>query len=91
MLREIHYMKENADTVAKKEVPINTPMYFVISDDQEASAISWKEVLSDYLSKITIGKYLQLATGHYVHYDKDIIAEEAKAFLEDIKLSNTEG
>ncbi|MCR3921580.1 MAG: alpha/beta hydrolase [Firmicutes bacterium] len=85
MLREIHYMKENADTVAKNEVPINTPMYFFISDDQEASASRWKEALSDYLSKITIGKNMQLATGHYVHYDKaEIIAEGAKAFLEDI-------
>jgi pimeloyl-ACP methyl ester carboxylesterase len=86
MLREINYLKDNAETVAKNGVPINTPMYFFISDDQEASAIGWKEALSDYLSKITIGKYMQLATGHYVHYDKaDIIAEEAKAFLEEIK------
>ncbi|UNC93206.1 alpha/beta fold hydrolase [Candidatus Contubernalis alkaliaceticus] len=86
MLREINYLKDNAKTVAKNEVPINTPMYFFISDDQETSAMGWKEALSDYLSNITFGKYMQLATGHYVHYDKaDIIAEEAKAFLEGIK------
>ena len=53
---------------------------------QEASAIGWKDALSDYISKITIGKHMQLATGHYVHYDKsDIIADKAKAFLKDIK------
>ncbi len=92
MLREVNYLKDNAGTVAKNEIPINTPMYFFISDEQEANAIGWKDALSDYLSKITIGKHMQLTTGHYVHYDKaDIIAREAKFFLEDINKSNTEG
>jgi pimeloyl-ACP methyl ester carboxylesterase len=86
MLREIGYLKDNAEKIANNGVPTNTPMYFFISNEQESSVIGWKEALSDYLSKITIGKYMQLATGHYVHYDKaDIIAEEAKTFLEDIK------
>lgn len=87
MLREVDYLKDNAKTVAENEFPINTPMYFFISDDhQEVSTIDWKEALSNYLSKITVGKYMELATGHYVHYDKaDIISEEAKAFLEGVK------
>jgi len=86
MLREVNYLLDNAGTVAENKVPTNTPMYFFISDDQEAIAIGWKKALSDYLSKVTIGKYMQLATGHYIYYDKsDIIAEEAKAFLEDVK------
>ena len=86
MIRETKYFKDNAKTVAKNKAPINTPMYFFISDEQEASAIGWKDALSDYISKITIGKHMQLATGHYVHYDKsDIIADKAKAFLKDIK------
>ncbi len=85
MLREVDYLKNNAETVAENKVPISTPMYFFISDGQEASAVGWKKALSGYLSKITIGKYMQLATGHYVHYDEsDTIAEEAKAFLEDV-------
>ncbi len=86
MLSEVNYLKDNAEAVAENEAPTNTPMYFFISDDQEVSAVGWKEALSDYLSKITIGEYMHLDTGHYVHYDKsDIIAEEAKAFLEGIK------
>jgi pimeloyl-ACP methyl ester carboxylesterase len=86
MLKEIDYLNENAETVSINEVPINTPMYFFISDAQDAIASGWTEALTDYLSKITIGKYMQLNTGHYVHYDKaDLIAEETKAFLEDIK------
>lgn len=86
MLNEVTYLKENAKTVAENEIPINTPMFFFISEDQEVSAVGWKETLTGYLSQINIGEYLQLDTGHYVHYDKsDIIAEEAKAFLEEIK------
>ena len=86
MLNEVNFLKDNAETVAENEVPINTPMYFFISEDQEVSAVGWKEALTNYLSKITIGEYLHLDTGHYVHYDKaEIIAGEAKAFLEEIE------
>jgi hypothetical protein len=36
----------------------------------------WNEALSEYCTRIIIGKDMQLATGHYVHYDKaEIIAE----------------
>lgn len=86
MLREIDYLKDNAQTVSENKKPINTPMYFFISEGQELSVIGWKDALTDFLSEITIGKYQQLDTGHYVHYEKaDIIAEEAIAFLEEIK------
>ncbi|NSW51342.1 MAG: alpha/beta hydrolase [Anaerolineae bacterium] len=86
MLREINYLKVNAETVANNEVPINTPMYFFISDGQEANVTGWKEALTDYLSTNFFSKYMHLATGHYVHYEKaDIIAEEAKAFLKASK------
>lgn len=85
MLREVDYLNDNAETIAENEAPIHTPMYFFISDGQEAIANGWQEVLSDYLSKLAIGKYMELATGHYVHYDESkLIAEETKAFLEDV-------
>jgi len=51
MLREINYLKDNAKTVAKNEVPTNIPMYFFISDEQEAVASGWNEALTGYLSK----------------------------------------
>lgn len=86
MLREVDYLKDNAEKVADNGVPTDTPMYFFISDDQEASVKGWKNTLSDYLAQLTLGAHRQLATGHYVHYDQsDIIAEEAKAFLEGVK------
>jgi pimeloyl-ACP methyl ester carboxylesterase len=85
MLREIEYLKQNAETVKKNGVPAETPMYLFISDDQEVSNVGWKEMLSDYLSEINIGKSMQLDTGHYIHHDKaNVIAEEAKAFLKEI-------
>ncbi len=86
MLREVINLKSNAEIVAEKEVPFDTPMYFFISDVQEANAIGWKDTLSDYLSEITVGKYIQLNTGHYVHHEKaDIIAGEAIRFLEELE------
>jgi len=85
MLREIDYLKANAQTVAENEIPIDTPMYFFISNDQESKVMGWKNALSGYLSKITNGKNMELVSGHYIHYDKsEIIAEEAKAFLKTL-------
>lgn len=82
MLREVEYLSANAQTVAENEVPINTPMYFFISEGQEAAVPGWKNALSGYLMNITNGKNMELVSGHYIHYDKsEIIVEEAKTFL----------
>ena len=85
MLREVEYLRANAETVTRNAVPISTPMVFFISDGQEANVPGWHDALSGYLSKLDLGEYMELATGHYVHHEKaDIIAEEAKAFLGDL-------
>ena len=86
MLNEVTCLKQNAKKVAENEVPAHTPMYFFISDEQEVKVAGWAETLSSYLSKIAMSKQMRLDTGHYVHYEKaDIIAEEAKAFIKQIK------
>ena len=86
MLREVNYLSANVESAVENGVPIDIPMYYFISDGQEAVAKGWKEGLSGYLSKLTLGKHMQLAADHYVHYEKsDVIAEEAKAFLEEVK------
>jgi len=86
MLREIDFLKDNAQTVKNEETPFDIPMYFFISNDQEVSAVGWSETLIDFLSKISIGKHMQLDTSHYVHYEKaDLIVLESKKFLEQIK------
>ena len=86
MLNEIDYLKKNAEEVARNEAPTNTPMYFFISDGQEVMVNGWKGTLSTYLSKISMGKQIQLDTDHYVHYEKaEIIADEAKTFIRELK------
>lgn len=86
MLREIKVLTENAKTVKGKETPLDIPMYFFISSDQEAAALGWDEALTGYLSNVIIGKYQKLETGHYVHYEKaEVIALEAKEFLKQIQ------
>ena len=86
MLREVSHLHDNAETVARNEAPVDTPMVFFISADQDATVVGWAESLSDYLSQMTTGESMRLATGHYVHHGAaDTIAEAAKAFLEDIE------
>lgn len=86
MLREVDYLEDNAQAVAESGVPVDTPMYFFISDGQEATAPGWREALSGYLSRVTVGKSMRLDTGHYVHYDMaGTIADEARTFLQDIR------
>ncbi len=86
MLREVDFLAANAEKVAQLEAPVKTPMYFFISNDQEDIAPGWREALTGYIAKIEFSKTMQLAASHYVHHDHaDIIAEEAQAFLADIK------
>jgi len=86
MLREIDFLSENVKTVTSNEMPLNTPMYFFISDAQESVAAGWNKALMDYLTKINIGKSMQLSTSHYVHYEKsDLIGSEVKEFLVELK------
>jgi pimeloyl-ACP methyl ester carboxylesterase len=86
MLNEVDYVQENARKVKRNGIPINIPMYFFIAEDSSVSIIpSWKEKLSEYVSEIKYGNLELLDCGHYIHHEKsDIIAHEAKNFLEEI-------
>ena len=82
MLNEIKHLHRNAEKVSTGEMPSKTPMYFFISDDQEANFAGWEEDLTSFLSTIEVGRYMKLDTGHYVHYDQaEVIAAEARSFL----------
>ncbi|MFW5713804.1 MAG: hypothetical protein ACOCYU_03955 [Brevefilum sp.] len=86
MLNEIDYLKGNAKQVAENEPPTNTPMYFFVSAGQEDVAQGWKQAQTNYLSEISVSRLMQLETGHYIHYEEaELIAQEVKAFLEEIK------
>ncbi len=85
MLNEVNYLPDNAKKIKAHELPIHTPMYFFISDGKEVTASDWRELLSNYVIQIDVGKYKYLDSGHYVHHEKsDIIADEAKAFIKDV-------
>ena len=85
MLREVDYLKTNVERIRENGVPINTPMYFFISEGQESVAPGWTEALSGHISTIDIGKELKLDADHYVHYDQsEIIAKEIAVFLESL-------
>lgn len=85
MLNEIDYLTENARKVKANKIPVNTPMYFFISDGKEVADADWRELLSDYISNIVDGKYKFLDSGHYIHIEKpEILAGEIKKFISHI-------
>ena len=85
MLREVQFLEENVKTVAQNEPPVNTPMFFFISDDQDVNVTGWMQALTDYLEQLEIGEFMQLDAGHYLHYEKaDLIAEVTKSFIDQI-------
>ena len=86
VLREVHALHGNARRAAANEFPQQIPMYFFISTEKEADVPGWKDTLVDDLVKIQHGKYLVLDADHYLHYEQSaVIAEEARAFLEELK------
>ena len=86
MLRETRALRDNAELVSGMAVPEDVPMLFFISNDQEGELIGWKDALTGYLSGVNQGTYIELDTGHYVHYEKsDVIVEETRAFLEEVR------
>lgn len=86
MLGEIRHLEDNVETAADPGPPATIPMYFFIAEEPEIERPGWKSALTDYLSAVDEGKHLYLRTGHYVHYEEaDLIAEETKAFLQDIR------
>ena len=86
VLREVHALQSNARKAGANEFPQQIPMYFFISTEKDAEVPGWKGTLVDDLAKTRHGKYLVLDSDHYLHYEQSaVIAEEARAFLEELK------
>ena len=84
MLNEINYIQENARKVEANGIPFDTPMYFFIAENNVDIIPTWKEELSQYVSKTDYGKFKLLESGHYMHHEKsDVIANEMKDFLKE--------
>lgn len=85
VLREVHALHSNARKAGANEFPQQIPMYFFISTEKDAEVSGWKATLVDDLAKIQHGKYLEVEADHYLHYEQSaVIAEEARAFLEEL-------
>lgn len=85
MQEEIKQIKENAIKVDNNPVPVDTPMYFFISNGVEIGVPNWQEMLSSYTEELNNGKSLILNVGHYVHaWEPEQIAKEIEPFLEQL-------
>ena len=82
MLDEMDHVRENAEIVNQSGIPIETPMYFFISDGKEVGIASWREMLTDYIGQLKHGNYIYMDAGHYLHaWEPKLIAEEIKDFI----------
>ena len=88
MLNEAKIVKENAQKVKDKSLPLNIPIFSFISDGKFARSakINWLDMHKAHVEKFKIGKYKQLECGHYVHkFKADEIAAEIKQFTSALK------
>lgn len=89
MLREVDYMKINAEKVQEGNAPTNTPMLFFISKEQESVAPGWNDALINYLEDIEKSEHIQLDTSHYIHHNKaDAIAAKVRLFLQELSVND---
>jgi len=85
MLYELDCLHKNAQKVQAEGIPPDTPMYFFISEGSDVDAPGWREILIDYVLHSKTGKYKLLNCGHYLHhYQAELIAKEASAFIKSL-------
>lgn len=85
MLNEAKYVRQNADKVKNGTLPVNTPIYLFISNDNEKIIANWGKMLSDYIADFKNEKSMLLECGHYVHaYETIKIAKEIDDFIRGI-------
>ena len=78
MLNELRCLKNNANTVRAQKIPVDIPVYFYISEQQDKAVPGWIDTLVKYLSNISGSEYMILDAGHYLHHEvPDEIAYKA--------------
>jgi pimeloyl-ACP methyl ester carboxylesterase len=82
MLAELEYTQANAATIQQGQVPVDVPMYFFVSTQQDEQVPGWTDALTSYLSTITASDQMELDTTHYVHHAfASTILDEIERFL----------
>ena len=84
--KEASAAKENAALVASGDKP-DVPMLLFLSEKKlDGSNELWKNIAYDYADGLSTVAFVELDCGHYIfHYEPEKIAEEIKAFLNDLE------
>jgi len=84
--KEASAAKENAALVASGDKP-DVPMLLFLSEKKlDGSNELWKNIAYDYADDLSTVAFVELDCGHYIfHYEPEKIAEEIKAFLNDLE------
>ena len=83
--REAAEAKKSAKQVASGDKP-DIPMLLFLSEKKlDGSNELWKQIAYDYAEGLNFVSFVELDCGHYIfHYEPERIAEEIKAFLNDL-------
>lgn len=85
MLEEVRRARDNAQTVQMGGLPVDTPMFFFISDGKEVGVDGWRELLTTYAEQLENAQYQFLDTGHYMHHHEPLtIVEQMKVFIDSL-------
>lgn len=84
MVKEMEWVKRNAETVDRGGVP-QVPMLLFISDGSGGTGFDkeiWRGIPIEYMAQVPNGKYIELDCPHYVHdYEYRSISENIMDFL----------
>lgn len=83
MIREVVHLVSNAEIVRAGDFPVEIPMLFLLSREQDRKVPGWIEAIEEDLSVIGNTQTEVLEAGHYLHYDRATsIAQRVKRLLE---------
>jgi len=86
MVNEVEAVKGNCELLKRLPLPIDTPVYFFISNGKQIRMVkNWEELSINFLSGFKAQKHMSLDCGHYVHtHEPKKIASEIIAFIDDM-------
>ena len=83
--KEASAAKESAELVASGDKP-DIPMLLFLSEKKlDGSNDLWRSIAYEYAEGLNYVSFVELDCGHYIfHYEPERIAEEIKAFLQEL-------
>lgn len=90
VIKEALSVSENILQIKTNPVPVETPMYFFVSNGKGTSMDkkTWRNYLIDYVKDIKNGSYELLDSNHFLYNFEDrVIAEKTIEFIEELDRS----